>query len=249
MTNKESFSLMSCEQVQNIWSTEPDVMEIFDLRSEEDFKEQHIPGSKHISLDRIRRAVVALEEKLAVLICPDELIANVEQALTGRSNYVFMSGCERWFQKFSANDHTACEDNSLDDTKVNDGKSMPPKTTATVSAPLCITTGPSVPEVHVDEIKKTLGQVHLIDVRRPDEFNNELGHIPNAKLATLGEDLELYLKSLKNKNELLVFVCRSGGRSENATRVALEMGFTHVANMLGGMLFWNEKNYPIERNS
>ncbi|MES2768854.1 MAG: rhodanese-like domain-containing protein [Bdellovibrionota bacterium] len=101
-----------------------------------------------------------------------------------------------------------------------------------------------VPEVGVEGVFKTLGQVKLIDVRRPDEFNNELGHINGAELVTLGLELTEYLKGHKNKDQEIIFICRSGKRSEAATLEAQQLGFKTVANMIGGMILWNEKTFP-----
>ncbi len=78
----------------------------------------------------------------------------------------------------------------------------------------------------------------LIDVRRPDEFDGELGHIEGATLKTLGPELEDFL-SVANKNENILFVCRSGVRSAHATALAMDLGFTNVCNMEGGMIYWN----------
>lgn len=106
-----------------------------------------------------------------------------------------------------------------------------------------------MPELSVDEVKEISekdGSVHLIDVRRPDEFNGELGHIKGAKLVTLGPELLQFLKT-GNRDHKIVFICRSGGRSGQATMDSLALGYKSVANMVGGMLRWNEGKFPIEK--
>lgn len=103
-----------------------------------------------------------------------------------------------------------------------------------------------VPEVSCEEVKQTLGKVRLIDVRRPDEFNNELGHIQGAELVTLGPELEDFLAKAP-KDQEIVFVCRSGARSANATMYAQSLGFKHVINMTGGMIRWNDVGLKAER--
>lgn len=80
----------------------------------------------------------------------------------------------------------------------------------------------------------------LVDVRRPDEFNGELGHIEGATLKTLGPELENFLNSA-NKSDTILFICRSGVRSAHATALAMDLGFANVFNMEGGMIYWNEK--------
>lgn len=51
-----------------------------------------------------------------------------------------------------------------------------------------------------------------------------------------------------SSDDTLVFVCRSGGRSARAAAFALENGFTHVYNMKGGMLAWNQQGLAVEKN-
>jgi rhodanese-related sulfurtransferase len=82
--------------------------------------------------------------------------------------------------------------------------------------------------------------LRLIDVRRADEFDGELGHLNGATLKTLGADLENFLKSDNLEKDVpTLFICRSGVRSVTATKLAMELGFKQVFNMEGGMLFWN----------
>ncbi len=104
-----------------------------------------------------------------------------------------------------------------------------------------------LPCITAEELTAKLGQLKIIDVRGSDEFNNELGHIPNAELVTLGPDLVQNLSSESRQQEL-VFVCRSGKRSGEATKLALSMGFEKVYNLQGGMLRWTELRLPFERD-
>lgn len=101
-----------------------------------------------------------------------------------------------------------------------------------------------VVDVDPKELAQKKDQVELIDVRQPDEFTGELGHIPGAKLITLdvlGDQLDKL-----PKNKTIVFVCRSGGRSARAAAMALSEGFTGIYNLKGGMLLWNELHLPTE---
>lgn len=110
------------------------------------------------------------------------------------------------------------------------------------------TTNPQFPEVLDVDPKDVLAhssQLTLIDVRRPDEFTGELGHIPGATLLTL-DQLPGKIGTL-TQDQPIVFVCRSGGRSAQATAFALENGFTDVYNMKGGMLLWNEYGLATEK--
>ncbi len=88
--------------------------------------------------------------------------------------------------------------------------------------------------------EKEISNLRLIDVRRPDEFNGELGHIQGAVLKTLGPELTNFLSSA-NKDEPTLFICRSGVRSAQATGIAMDLGFKEVYNLEGGMIRWNEE--------
>jgi hydroxyacylglutathione hydrolase len=98
----------------------------------------------------------------------------------------------------------------------------------------------------VPQSKDDVLNFELIDVRRPDEFVGELGHIQGAKLFTLGPELENYLLKA-NKEKATLFICRSGARSANATLFAIDLGFKDVYNLEGGMILWNNLNLPIEK--
>lgn len=93
---------------------------------------------------------------------------------------------------------------------------------------------------------ESLKDVTLIDVRNPDEYVGELGHIKGARLITLGSELDNFLAT-ENKKSALVFVCRSGARSGKATSQALALGFENIYNMEGGMLAWNSHSLPITK--
>lgn len=104
-----------------------------------------------------------------------------------------------------------------------------------------------VPAVQPEEVHTKLGRsFELIDVRRPEEFCDPLGHIPGARLVTLGPDLMRFLNEANKANEI-IFVCRSGGRSGQATALSRDAGFTKTANLVGGMLRWNELGLPTDR--
>ena len=75
--------------------------------------------------------------------------------------------------------------------------------------------------------------VNLIDVREVAEV--EAGHIPGVTHIPLGL-LEFRMHELDKKTPYIM-VCRSGGRSGQATAFLESQGFD-VTNMSGGMLEW-----------
>lgn len=102
-----------------------------------------------------------------------------------------------------------------------------------------------VKDIHPENILAHLQDILLIDVRRPDEFTGELGHISGSQLLVL-DDLPEKIQDLP-RDQTIVFICRSGNRSGQASLIAMENGFEHTYNMLGGMLLWNDCNYKVEK--
>jgi len=100
-------------------------------------------------------------------------------------------------------------------------------------------------DIEPQELQKKWNQVKMIDVRQKDEYVGELGHIPAAELVVL-DTLPEQLKAIP-KDQTVVFICRSGGRSARATAFALMNGYSHVYNLRGGMLLWNELALPTEK--
>ena len=87
--------------------------------------------------------------------------------------------------------------------------------------------------------------VLLIDVREPHEYVGELGHVPGAVLVPL-RLLPFKMSEWKRDQELLV-ICRSGGRSSRAAAELVQQGYSKVVNLQGGMLAWNAAGLKVER--
>jgi rhodanese-related sulfurtransferase len=101
-----------------------------------------------------------------------------------------------------------------------------------------------VPEVLGDWLRSHLPEVVVLDVREPDEFRGELGHIVGAELSPL-QALTVATAALP-RDRPVVTVCRSGGRSGKAALSLLGLGFARVASLAGGMTAWNAQGLPVE---
>lgn len=100
-------------------------------------------------------------------------------------------------------------------------------------------------DITPEEVSQKQSDVVLIDVRQPEEYVGELGHIPGAQLVVLNT-LPHVLSEIP-QDKTVVFVCLAGGRSAQAAAFALMNGYKEVYNMQGGMKLWNNLNLPIER--
>jgi glyoxylase-like metal-dependent hydrolase (beta-lactamase superfamily II) len=103
-----------------------------------------------------------------------------------------------------------------------------------------------VPEVTTEFLRERYSAgALLIDVREQDEFRGELGHVPGSQLVPLST----VVKSARqwSKEQPIVLICRSGGRSGKAAAQLVAAGFRRVASLQGGMLKWNAEHLPVAR--
>lgn len=86
----------------------------------------------------------------------------------------------------------------------------------------------------------------ILDVRTPEEFSSETGHLKNAKLIPV-QELESRLTELAPfKGKTIVTYCRTGHRSAQASTILSKNGFK-VVNMDGGITAWNAEGLPTEK--
>ena len=102
------------------------------------------------------------------------------------------------------------------------------------------------------EVLQSNPKVLLVDVRTQAELDR-VGRIPNA----LNIEWAFYPGMVRNnnfskelsekvdKNNIVIFICRTGGRSHNAAVVAEQLGFSNAYNMLEG--FEGEANSLKQR--
>lgn len=85
-----------------------------------------------------------------------------------------------------------------------------------------------------NEAVKSNEQIQLIDVRTPEEFQS--GHLESAvNINSASPDFEAQLNKLDKSKPVYVY-CKGGGRSAAAAQKLVELGFTDVKDMKGGMM-------------
>lgn len=94
-----------------------------------------------------------------------------------------------------------------------------------------------IPEVSVADVA---ADAYLLDVREPDEWH--AGHAPHAHHVPM-QQIPQQLDSLP-KDQQLVVVCRSGGRSAQVTGYLVAHGLSAV-NMAGGMQEWERRGNAV----
>ena len=82
----------------------------------------------------------------------------------------------------------------------------------------------------------------ILDVRSPDEYSE--AHIDRA------ENIDYNSKIFKSeigkldKNKKYLVYCLSGHRSSNAVKIMIELGFTDIHNLSGGIRKWKGEGFP-----
>ena len=87
----------------------------------------------------------------------------------------------------------------------------------------------------------------LVDVREPEEYTGELGHIRESLLIPLKELPSRAGELEAHKENYIVVVCRAGARSTTAAAILTGLGFEQVSNLKGGMVEWNDQQLPVTR--
>jgi len=87
----------------------------------------------------------------------------------------------------------------------------------------------------------------LLDVREPEEFRGELGHVAGSVLVPLRELPAQTDRLGAARDRDVIVVCRAGVRSATAAAILTGSGFERVWNLKGGMLDWNDARLPVER--
>ncbi|MCL6480142.1 MAG: MBL fold metallo-hydrolase [Firmicutes bacterium] len=117
-----------------------------------------------------------------------------------------------------------------------------------------------VPQISVHDLHAALlkqpGELQLLDVRRPAEWN--VGHIPQAVHKSLiGLKPLLYTTPDSHQNPIpeldrdrpVAVHCKSGYRSSIATSLLRRAGFTKVLNVVGGFDAWETQRLPVVKEA
>ena len=99
----------------------------------------------------------------------------------------------------------------------------------------------SVNEVSVNEINHS-EKVIFMDARELEEYN--VSHIKNAVWVGYDKFSQESLKEIPKNSKVIVY-CSVGYRSEKIGEKLLEMGFSDVSNLYGGLFEWSNQQMPL----
>lgn len=87
----------------------------------------------------------------------------------------------------------------------------------------------------------------VLDVRDPEEWDDDLGHIEGAVQIPLAQLQSRVGEIAAWKRKPVVVVCRVGGRSQTAANWLAGAGYAEVMNLEGGMAGWRSSEKPAGR--
>jgi len=98
-----------------------------------------------------------------------------------------------------------------------------------------------VTKIQPDELAaliETGADFTLIDIRYPNEYEvSSLKGALNIAGSSTGWDAP--------KDTRIIVYCTVGARSEEAAQELLNLGFTNVSNLYGGIIHWVNSGYPV----
>ena len=113
-------------------------------------------------------------------------------------------------------------------------------------------------DIDIGELSARLGDVPVIDVRRPEEYDGSFGapcdprqgHIPGAVNFDVQDLVELRDDELRERLGLadgaeVVAYCHSGSRSAHAVQILRRLGYS-ARNYPGSWHEWSRTELPIE---
>ena len=98
-------------------------------------------------------------------------------------------------------------------------------------------------DITVDQLNQMMESKDftLVNVHIPYE-----GDLPNTDLSIPYNDLESHLDHLpEDKNAPLVLYCRSGSMSTQAAETLVDLGYTNIMEVDGGMNAWRSAGYDL----
>lgn len=101
---------------------------------------------------------------------------------------------------------------------------------------------PLIFESQVKKLQQEGKQVVFIDAREKDEYN--VSHIKGAIYVGYDNFDTTLLKGI-NKNTIVIAYCSVGYRSGKIGKKLMDMGYSNVFNLFGGIFSWANNNNPV----
>lgn len=127
-------------------------------------------------------------------------------------------------------------------------------TQAKTAAELVARAKKDIENLSVEEVAAELasGKAVLVDIRESEErvqngFIQEALHLPRGMLEFYADPTSPYHRSELQPDKRVILHCAGGGRSALAVHSLLELGYSNVAHLDGGIGAWTAAGHPVEK--
>ncbi|MFZ1808277.1 MAG: rhodanese-like domain-containing protein [Cyclobacteriaceae bacterium] len=106
----------------------------------------------------------------------------------------------------------------------------------------------TVPQIKPSDVKLKIEegkQIVLLDTRSPEEYS--VSHLPDAKFVDYKAFKSTDVIQIDKNAEIVVY-CTVGYRSERIGEKLIDMGFTNVKNLYGGIFQWANEERLLLNN-
>jgi hydroxyacylglutathione hydrolase len=216
----EASSRLTIEQLAEMCGLVP-ALQLVDVRNPGETRDGTLPGAREIPLPMLVDSLDALTPDLPVVIyCASGYRSSIAASVLRGAGFPDVSDLLGGFGAWEVAEMPVSHDAGSENAA-------------------------DAPEVSAGEGERlvTAGAL-LLDVREPDEW--DLGHAPGASFIPMGEVHDRLAEV--PADELVVVVCRSGGRSAAVTQVLRARGYNAV-NLAGGMRAWTKLGLPVVTTS
>ncbi len=86
----------------------------------------------------------------------------------------------------------------------------------------------------------------ILDVRSPGEYSE--AHIDRAENIDYNSHVFKSELDKRDRNKKYLVYCRSGHRSSNAVKIMIQLGFTDIHNLSGGIRKWKGEGFPLSNS-
>ncbi len=103
-----------------------------------------------------------------------------------------------------------------------------------------------IPQVSASDVYRAVTEKNecvILDVRTPQEYaRGKIAGSINVPLSDIGKNIQ---NIIPDKSVTIYVYCLSGSRSVLAVDTMTHMGYTHVYNIISGLLAWRGSKYLL----
>lgn len=221
----DGFALIDTNGLKNLLDKKEDFL-LFDARSPEEYQEVHIKGALSLPVKQFAQhsALLPADRSQQIIFycngvkCGKSKKAAKKAIALGYNNvFVYAQGIPVWEEKGMPIYAGPGYEKRIETTKI----------------------APRELEALLDSGK---GNLIVVDVRDPEEF--AAGHIPRA--VNIPVTVFADRSGSLDKDKKIVVYCNSGGRSYNAYRKLMKLGYTNICQAI--FADWKEAGLPVKKS-